>query len=115
MDKEWTTQVMRQVRSASIDFLQRGPYILITNNTELLANANRPKMVNNQPLPMASMIGAVTNDPTHEKMFRTKLFKATPADDFFGMNSVSMVVTMLKINIDPTPKNTLATICGVVC
>ena len=109
-DKEWTAQLRRQVRSASIDFLQRGPYILITNKTELLANANRPKMVNNQPLPMASIIGAVTNDPTHEKMFLIKLFNATPADDFFGMNSVSMVVTMLKINMDPTPKNTLATI-----
>jgi hypothetical protein len=69
-------------------------------------------MVKIQPLPMAVMTGAVTKDPTHEKMFRTKLLSATPDDDFFGMNSVSIVVAMLKISIEPMPKKKLAIICA---
>lgn len=67
-------------------------------------------MVKSQPFPMALMIGAATMDPTQEKMFRTKLLTATPLDDFWGMNSVSMVVAMAKINIDPMPKKKFATI-----
>ena len=79
--------------------------------TALLANATNPRMVNSHPFPIASMIGAVTRDPTHEKMFRIKLFKATPADAFLGMNSVNIVVAILKISIDPIPKKKLAIIC----
>lgn len=82
----------------------------MANMTELLAKLTRPKIVKSQPLPMPLMIGAVTRDPTHEKIFRMKLFRATPSEDFFGMNSVSMVVTMLKMSIDPMPKKKLATI-----
>ena len=93
-----------------MDFLQRGPNTFMIINTELLAKAARPRIVKSQPFPMASMIGAVTKDPTQEKMFRMKLFSATPDDDFLGMNSVNIVVTILKISMDPTPKKTLATI-----
>jgi hypothetical protein len=78
--------------------------------TELLARATRPRIVKSQPLPIPLIIGAVTRDPTQEKMFRTKLFRATPSEDFLGMNSVSIVVTMLKMSIDPTPKKKLAII-----
>lgn len=60
------------------------------------------------------MIGEATIAPTQEKMLRTKLLSATPADDFLGMNSVNMVVAMPKISIDPIPKKKLATIC-VLC
>lgn len=96
---------------ASIDFLQRGPKTLMIYRVELLANATRPRIVKSQPLPMASIIGAVTKDPTHEKMFRMKLFSATPADAFFGINSVNIVVAIPKIIMDPTPKKKLAIIC----
>lgn len=78
--------------------------------TELLASPSSPRIVNSQPLPMALMIGAVTNEPTQEKIFRMKLFSATPSEDFFGMNSVNMVVTMLKMSMDPIPKKKLAII-----
>ena len=63
---------------------------------------------------MASMIGLVTSVVTNANMFRVKLFRATPADDFLGMNSVSIVVVVLKISIDPTPKKKLAIICSRV-
>ena len=95
---------------ASIDFLQRGPKTLMVKRVELLANATRPRIVKSQPLPMASMIGAVTKDPTHEKMFRIKLFSATPADAFCGINSVNIVVAMPNIIMEPTPKKKLAII-----
>lgn len=49
-------------------------------------------------------------DPAHEKILRTKLLSATPAEDFFGMNSVSIVVTMPKMSIEPTPKKKFAII-----
>lgn len=62
-------------------------------------------------MPIPLIIGAVTKDPTHEKIFRTKLFSATPDDDFFGINSVSIVVAMLKMSIEPAPKKKLAIIC----
>lgn len=62
---------------------------------------------------MALMIGAVTNEPTQEKMFRIKLFSATPSEDFLGMNSVNIVVTMLKMSMDPMPKKKFAIICVV--
>lgn len=68
-------------------------------------------MVKSQPLPIPWMMGDVTRVPTQEKMLRTKLLSATPVDDFFGMNSVSIVVAMLKISMDPTPKKKLAIIC----
>ena len=59
---------------------------------------------------MASIMGAVTSDPMHENMFLIKLFNATPVDDFLGMNSVNIVVAMLNMSIDPTPKKKLAAI-----
>lgn len=49
-------------------------------------------------------------EPTHEKMLRMKLFSATPEDDFLGINSVSMVVAILKMSIEPMPKKKLAII-----
>lgn len=99
-----------QLMRASIDCLHRGPKILIARITELLATATRPRIVKIQPLPIASMIGAATMDPAHEKILRTKLLSATPAEDFFGMNSVSIVVTMPKMSIEPTPKKKFAII-----
>lgn len=78
---------------------------------ELLAMPIMLMMVKSQPFPIASIIGAVTNDPIQEKMLRMKLFSATPADVFFGMNSVNIVVAMLKISIDPMPKTKFPTIC----
>src|ERR1700709_1674230 len=70
----------------------------------------RPKMVKNQPLPMPRRIGDVTMMPTQEKMFRMKLFSATPDEDRLGMNSVSMVVTMPKMSMEPMPKKKFAII-----
>jgi hypothetical protein len=67
--------------------------------------------VNSHPLPIATIIGAVTRDPTQEKIFRIKLFSATPEEDFLGINSVSIVVAMLKISIEPMPKKKFAIIC----
>lgn len=67
-------------------------------------------MVKSHPLPIPLMMGAVTREPTQEKMFRIKLLSATPSDDFLGMNSVNMVVTMLKISIEPMPKKKFAII-----
>ena len=57
------------------------------------------------------MIGAVTKEPTQEKMFRMKLFSATPEEAFLGINSVNIVVAMLKISMDPIPKKKFAIIC----
>lgn len=58
------------------------------------------------------MMGAATTPPTQEAIFRIKLFRATPVEERLGINSVSIVVAMLKINIDPKPKKKLATICN---
>ena len=41
-------------------------------------------------------------------MFRTKLLTATPFDAFFGMNSVSIVVAIAKMSMEPMPKKKLA-------
>lgn len=57
---------------------------------------------------MAWIIGAATTPPTHEKIFRRKLFTAMPVEALRGMNSVSIVVAMLKINMLPTPKKKFA-------
>lgn len=54
---------------------------------------NSPNMVNSHPFPMAWISGSVTAAPTQLKMFRTKLFTATPLLGLRGMNSVSIVVT----------------------
>ena len=78
---------------------------------EPLAKPIRLIIVKSQPFPIASTIGAVTKDPIHEKIFRMKLLSATPADAFFGMNSVNIVVAMLKISIDPIPKKKFPIIC----
>lgn len=87
----------------SIFSLQRGPNRLIAQITRALDNAQSPKIVNSQPLPIDTISGAPTMLPTHEKIFRIKLFNATPDDDLRGINSVSIVVDMAKISIDPAP------------
>ena len=46
--------------------------------------------------------------PAHEKMLRMKLLAATPEEARRGMNSVSIVVAMAKISIEPMPKKKLA-------
>lgn len=71
---------------------------------EQLDKAQRPRIVNIQPLPMALTIGAATIPPTHENMFLIKLLTATPEDDLRGMNSVSIVVAIEKMSIEPQPK-----------
>ena len=78
--------------------------------TPLLAKLTRPRIVNSHPFPIPPMMGAVTTHPMQEKIFRTKLFRATPSDDFFGMNSVSIVVTILKMSMEPMPKKKFAII-----
>lgn len=78
--------------------------------TKALTKPIPPSMVKSQPFPMTLMRGAVIKEPTQEKIFRTKLFNATPLEDFLGINSVSMVVTILKISIEPIPKKKLAII-----
>lgn len=70
----------------------------------------RPSIVKNQPLPMPCRIGDVTMMPTHEKIFRMKLFKATPEEERLGINSVSMVVIIPKMSMEPMPKKKLAII-----
>lgn len=75
-----------------------------------ITNAANPKMVKSHPFPIAWIRGDATTEPTQERMLRTKLFRATPADDFLGMNSVSMVVAIPKMSIEPTPKKKLANI-----
>lgn len=89
---------------ASIDFLHRGPYRLMAHITAQLPSPAIPRIVKSHPLPMASIAGAVRTPAAQENKFRTKLFTATPAEDFWGMNSVSMVVAMLKMSMEPTPK-----------
>jgi hypothetical protein len=94
---------LRQPTSLSIVCLHLGPNRLIAQIVRLLDNAQSPKIVKSHPFPIAFMIGAATMAPTHEKMFRTKLLTATPFDDCLGINSVSIVVAMAKISIDPIP------------
>ena len=100
---------VHRMRSSMV-FLQRGPKTLIKRMTELLAKLTRPRIVKSQPLPIPLMMGAVTREPTQENMFRMKLLRATPSEDFLGMNSVNMVVTILKMSIDPIPKKKFAII-----
>ena len=76
-----------------------------------LANAITPRPVNSQPFPMAVIKGLATIAPMQEKMFRTKLFAATPEEARLGMNSVSMVVAMAKMSIEPMPKKKFAISC----
>ena len=89
--------------SFSIRNRHAGPNRLIAQMTRLEENAQSPKMVKSQPLPMLVSNGTPTTPPTHEKMFRMRLFTATPLDDFLGMNSVSIVVAIAKMSMDPTP------------
>jgi len=71
--------------------------------TNALQSAHSPRMVNSQPLPIAAMRGAPTMAPTHDRMFRHRLFKATPEEERRGMNSVSIVVDMAKMIMEPRP------------
>ena len=66
-------------------------------------SAQRAKKVKSQPLPTDAMSGAVTIAPMQLPILRTKLFTATPEDDRFGMYSVSIVVVMAKMIIEPIP------------
>src|SRR5271170_7306483 len=96
-------RALRQLNSLSIVSLHFGPKRLMAQIVRLLNNAQTPKIVNSQPLPIAFMTGAAIMAPTQENMFLTKLLTATPLDDCLGMNSVSIVVAMAKISIDPIP------------
>jgi len=71
--------------------------------TDALLNVQSPSIVKSHPLPMAPINGAPTIVPIQDRMFRQKLFTATPELDFCGMNSVSMVVDMAKISMLPIP------------
>ena len=90
-------------KSLSILFLQRGPKRLTAQMTEAELRAHNPRIVNNQPLPMAAISGAPAIAPIHENMLRTKLFTATPELDFFGMSSVKTVVAIANIIMLPSP------------
>lgn len=92
---------------SSIVIRHFGPCRLIAQTTKLLANAIIPRIVKIQPFPMALINGAATILPTHEKIFLIKLLTATPDDDFCGINSVSIVVTIVKMSKDPTPNKKL--------
>lgn len=85
-----------------------GPNLLIAQITLPLARAITPTPVNSQPSPMEVINGLATTAPTQEKMLRTKLFAATPEEALRGINSVSIVVAMAKISMEPTPKKKLA-------
>lgn len=94
----------------TISSRHRLPYFFIAHiTTHPLTNETSPMIVHIQPFPMASIKGAATTPPTHEKMFRIKLLTAIPVEARFGMNSVSMVVAMAKMSMDPTPKKKFAT------
>jgi hypothetical protein len=71
-----------------------------------------PRIVKVHPCPTPASSGAATTLAMHETMFRTKLLTATPDDDFLGINSVSIVVTIVKISSDPTPNKKLPIIYG---
>lgn len=93
----------------SICALHRGPYLLMAHITIPLSQASSPKAVNNHPLPMASIKGLAIIPPTQLKIFRIKLFTATPELLFLGMNSVNIVVDKLNITMEPSPKKKFAT------
>lgn len=76
--------------------------------TALLAIAITPHPVNSQPFPIAVMMGSAATAPMQEKILRTKLLAATPAEAWRGMNSVSMVVAMPKMIMLPMPKKKFA-------
>ncbi len=98
-----TRQIRFYPSASSILFRHRGPKCRTAQMTDPLLNAQSPSMVKSQPLPMAPINGAPTTAPIQDRMFRQKLFTATPELDFFGMNSVSMVVAMANISMLPTP------------
>ena len=90
--------------------LHLGPYLLIAQmTTTLLIHAQIPNIVNNHPSPIAEMIGSATIPPTQLNIFLTKLLTATPLLLRFDKNSVSIVVEVAKIIIEPRPKKKLAT------
>lgn len=91
-----------------------GPKRLIAQITLPLQSAMTPTPVNSQPSPTALISGCATTTPAAEKMLRTKLLAATPEEARRGMNSVSMVVAMAKMSMEPMPKKKLAMSCGGV-
>jgi hypothetical protein len=96
----WSIPTLHLSEKVFIDQITTIPLIKLT----------KPNIVNSHPLPMAAMIGAATTPPTQEKMFLTKLLTAMPVDACLGINSVSMVVDMAKMIIEPMPKKKFAII-----
>jgi hypothetical protein len=82
--------------------------------TELLAKLTRPRMVKSHPFQYGDhhahrihakkVLGRRSSQQLHAKHLLLR------SEDFFGMNSVSMVVTILKMSIEPIPKKKLAII-----
>lgn len=91
-----------------------GPNLLIAQITLPLHSAIAPTPVNSHPSPIAVISGCAVTAPTAEKILRTKLLAATPEEARRGMNSVSMVVAMAKMSMDPMPKKKLAISWGKV-
>lgn len=90
---------------SSIAFRHPGPYLFIAQIAHTpTTSGTSAKIVNNQPFPIVSISGFVITLHTQLKMLRTKLLRATPLLDCRGRNSVSMVVTMAKMSMLPTPK-----------
>ncbi len=88
-----------------------GPNLLIAQITLPLHSAITPTPVNSHPSPIALISGCAATAPTAEKILRTKLLAATPEEARRGMNSVSMVVAMAKMSMEPMPKKKLAISC----
>ena len=59
--------------------------------------------MNDQPVPIASNNGCAMIALTHDRLFRMRLFTATPMVEFFGVNSVSIVMVTLVRIIPPNP------------
>lgn len=75
-----------------------------------LIKPHSPRIVHNQPLPMALIMGSAAKVLAKVKMLRTKLLMAMPEEAWRGINSVSMVDESVKISVLPTPKKKSASI-----
>ena len=101
-----------KINGQSIPFIRhRGPnFFILVKTAAPDTKPTKPRIVNSQPFPIALMMGDATIAPTHENKLRTKLLSATPAEDFRGRNSVSMVTETAKISMLPIPKAKFAII-----
>jgi hypothetical protein len=101
-----------KINGQSIPFVRhRGPnFFILVKTAAPETKPTKPRIVNSQPFPIALMMGDATIAPTHENKLRTKLLSATPAEDFRGRNSVSMVTETAKISMLPIPKAKFAII-----